>query len=279
MIIFELQGTSRNLFPFVSRSFILALVLICENTSTAQLVEADSLFTQRQEYRNALEKYMILDGTYSEGQLEFSYVKNRIAECLYLFSHQQLVQHPDTALYYSITFLDFLENNSRHLKPKTLNKKYWSFRNLICASNALKKFKLAEIYEDSLFTAFENQKLPKGLDKHFCFEIIELDSTRAYGYKTYAKGRLDSIPYFYEIFKLDKNGEENYKMYSLNFLIKNKAGRNFSPKYIMWYEPSIVPYKRRPSDRAIKGDSYHKVHSSVIKFLTLNPTFLTDKKT
>jgi hypothetical protein len=160
------------------------------------------------------------------------------------------------------------------LDPVLLDKRYWATKDLIVAYFGLGQRNKARPFQAVLYEAYEQKRLPEGLDRAYNFEKFVHDGLNVWGYESYAE-LPDLEPgtsfskHVYYVFSRDDRGNDKEELFTL----ETAAVHKLTPDL-----PDFVLTKRIRGGESLRSETYweftfndpvdyEKLHQAVIEIL------------
>ena len=242
--------------------------------STDELIEkADSAYFDYKDYTTALTLYNKIKGQLKPADKDYGYAVDKVARTLFYLDQQNKDNHLKS-IELSKQFIDLANKEGNYINPEILDKKYFMYKNIIVGYFGLGQRAKAKPYQDTLYQAYRNKRLPEGIDQFYCFEKFMYSNQNVWGYEAFAQ--LDDkeaegsfSKHIYYIYSQDSEGNDKDQLYTLETVKVHKLQNS---------EPDFVLTKRaRTKEQEVSGTiwkytfnnpvEYEKLHNAVVDFL------------
>lgn len=99
------------------------------------------------------------------------------------------------------------------------DRKCFAWKNMVVTCYGLNELEEAQRYKENLYQAYQQKKLPKGVDQYFNFEFLRIENLNVWGYEYFqaaSKQEQDEAPqYVYHIYSTNNDGTDNKPLYLL----------------------------------------------------------------
>lgn len=89
----------------------------------------------------------------------------------------------DSSLYYGLESLKLIEKAKPYFDEKFASRAFFMTKNIVVSYFGLGQPDNAKKYKDILYRAYEDKKLPKGMDEYFNFSFFKWDNKNVWGYE------------------------------------------------------------------------------------------------
>jgi hypothetical protein len=150
-------------------------------------------------------------------------------------------------------------------------RKYWMYKNIVVSLFGLRQIDNARKYQGLLYKAYQEKKLPEGIDGYYNFEYFKWKGKNVWGYEYYpelgdpeTKGSFSKIVYF--VYSTNSDGTDKEQLYRLHVLKFHKIDDSVGFDYVLTKrletatnEPSGTLYAYTYS----KEIDYEKLHRDI----------------
>ena len=248
--------------------------LFAQNGELSKQEQADAYF-QKKDYYSAAKLYRKLrkevkkeDSAY--GKITFGLSASLFYSLIDLKAKdewQMIINESDE-------FIAILETDERFFNAELESKKYWAYKDLVVAYNALGQRDKAATYQQKLYDAHKSNLLPKGIDEYFNFDKFVYNTQNVWGYEWYteinepeAAGSFSKQVYY--IYSRDSAGNDMDQLYTLQTVKVHKLSDD---------EPDFVLTKRTYNEETEQSESiwtftftnpvdHEKLHNAIVAFL------------
>lgn len=185
-------------------------------------------------------------------------------------------------LKYSKETLELIRKGVLYFNKDFAAREFWAIKNIIVAYFGLNQLKEARKYQDMLYQAYKEKRLPKGINQYYNFEFFKWKDKNIWGYEWYpelgdpeTKGSFSKIVYY--VYSTKPDGSDSEQLYRIHVLKFHKLGNDVPFDYLLTirlekplqmksgslynytYKKSI-DYKKLRKDirKVLAGDYYNK---------------------
>ncbi|CAM4003091.1 MULTISPECIES: hypothetical protein [Flavobacterium] len=205
----------------------------------------DSLFTigdskfEEKDYVKAREVYNNIKSQLPKETSDYKYVADQIA-MIYFFERDNLRKQEkyEESNKYLNEFLKYIDDEKEYIRPFWNDeKKYFIIKTIIQNCFATNNYQKAREYQNILYEAYKQKKLPEGINQNYSFEMFKWEDKNIWGYEWFAelgdeesKGSFSKIVYY--VYSTDENGEDKVELYRLHVLKVHKIEEKM-PDYVL----------------------------------------------
>lgn len=146
---------------------------------------------------------------------------NTLSATTRLELHYRSKEKFDSSFYFGQQALQLIEKGALYFKATFVNRKYWMYKNLVISSFGLNKPVQAKRYQQLLYKAYKEKKLPEGMDQYYNFTYFKWKGKNVWGYEWYsepgdpdAKGSYSKIIYY--VYSTNADGTDKEQLYRLH---------------------------------------------------------------
>lgn len=200
--------------------------------------KADSLY-RAGDLREALTQYEGLEGALDKADTLYPYALWYHAMTLWnLESEHRGSNDWPSALKYALDFEKVLDRSVGHLSEEELSKKYWMFKNIVVAYFALDQVDKARIYQDKLYQAYAEKKLPDGLDRFYNFEKFVWEDKNVWGYEWFEELPKDRFnrsfsKVIYYVYSTNPDGSDKDQLFRFHVLMFHNIDPSNKVDYVL----------------------------------------------
>ena len=264
----------------MKRIFQIVVILLIPFFSYSQS-RIDSLFSigdkffKEKKYDNAKEIYTGLKSELNKGSSDYNYVADQIA-MIYFFERDILRNENkfEESNQYLLNFLDYIKREKAFIRPLWSDeKRYFLIKTIIQNYFSLGQHENAKKYQELLYKAYKEKKLPEGINKFYSFEMFKWKDKNVWGYEYYpelgdpeTEGSFSKIIYY--VYTTDENGNDKEQLYTLHVLKVHKINDKMSD-YVLTKRSSTKggTYWEYTYNSPI---DYKKLKKDILKFLKEN---------
>lgn len=171
------------------------------------------------------------------------------------------------SLKYALECEKVLEKAEGHLSDKYLSRKYWLYKNVTLAYFGLDQIDKARSYQDKLYQAYKDKKLPDGLDQHYNFEKLVWDNKNVWGYEWFEELPEDRFSksfskIVYYVYSTNPDGSDKDQLYRLHVLMFH----NIEPSVKIDY---VLTKRLETATDEVSGTFYAYTYESPVNFQKL----------
>ena len=144
----------------------------------------------------------------------------------------------DSSLSYGLEALSLIEKSAPYFDSTFIVRNYWMYKNVVVSSYGLGKFDQAKKYQDLLYKAWKDKKLPEGLDQYYNFTFFKWNGKNIWGYEWYpeagdpgAQGSYSKIVYY--VYNTNTDGTDKEQLYQLHVAKIQKADNAAKFDYVL----------------------------------------------
>lgn len=144
----------------------------------------------------------------------------------------------DSSLLYGLEALKLIEKSAPYFDSTFVVRNYWMYKNIVIASFGLGKFDQAKKYQDLLYKAYKDKKLPEGLNQYYNFTFFKWNDKNVWGYEWYpepgdpdAQGSFSKIVYY--VYSTKADGSDKDQLYRLHVLKFHKTDNAVGFDYVL----------------------------------------------
>lgn len=144
----------------------------------------------------------------------------------------------DQSVQYGLEALRLIEKGKNYFDEKFALRAYWMHINLIVSYFGLEQFDKAQKHKDILYKAYEEKKLPEGIDEFFIFTFFKWGDKNVWGYEWYpelgdpeTEGSFSKIVYY--VYSTHSDGSDNQQLYRLHVLKFHKFDNSVKFDYVL----------------------------------------------
>lgn len=211
--------------------FSVSAVTIGQMNNTMTFQMAEQLY-EKGEYKVV---YHLLEDVKDDVDEEDPFYKNVVmlmASSLFkLEQESRLKGEYDEALDYAFESLDIIKEGIELEIENFEAREYWMHKNIVNSYFGQGEINDANDYKEVLYEAYEEGKLPEGLDRCFNFSYFKWDDKNIWGYEYYpelgdseTEGSFSKIVYF--IYSTNSDGTDNEQLFRLHVLKFHKLGNS-----------------------------------------------------
>lgn len=172
-----------------------------------------------------------------------------------------------TALKYALEALSVIRENKMSFDESFRAREYWMIKNIIVSYFGLNKLKEARAYKDFLYKAYDEKKLPEGLDGYFNFDYFTIDHKNIWGYEWYPRlpeNRFATsfTKVIYYVYSQNEDGSDKDQLYRLHVLMFHQDSKD--PRF-----DYILERKMDTDSTLVSGSYYNYVYKKDINYLKL----------
>lgn len=152
--------------------------------------------------------------------------------------HYRLKEKFDTAYFLGQEALRLIDKNAPYYDSTFGDRKYWMYKNLVVSSFGLGKHEQAKQYQDLLYKAYKEKRLPAGLDEYYNFAFFTWQGKNVWGYEWYpepgdpgTKGSFSKIVYY--VYSTNADGSDKEQLYRLHVLKFHKTDNSAKFDYVL----------------------------------------------
>ncbi len=112
---------------------------------------------------------------------------NTLSATTRLELHYRSKEKFDSSFYFGQQSLQLIEKGAPYFKKTFVNRKYWMYKNLVVSSFGLGKPDQAKKFQDLLYKAYKEKKLPEGMDQYYNFTYFKWHGKNVWGYEWYPR--------------------------------------------------------------------------------------------
>lgn len=200
--------------------------------------KADSTYFDYKDYNKALGLYNKIKSQLKTSDKDYAYTVDKIAKSIFYLQLQVAEKDNwEQSISLSNQFIDVVEKESKYIEPELEVKKYWMYKNIVVGYFGLDQQKKAIPYQEKLYQAHKDNKLPKGLNEYYCFEKFVYNNQNVWGYEWYANlGDKEAEGSFskqvYYIYSRDDVGSDKEQLYTLETVKIHKL-KSGGPDFVL----------------------------------------------
>lgn len=144
----------------------------------------------------------------------------------------------DSSVYYGLEALRLIDKSAVYYDSTYGDRKYWMYKNLVVSSFGLGKHDQAKQYQDLLYEAYKEKRLPEGIDEYYNFTFFTWQDKNVWGYEWYpepgdpeTKGSYSKIVYY--VYSTHADGSDKDQLYRLHVLRFNKTANSTKSDYVL----------------------------------------------
>ena len=194
---------------------------------------------ENKDYDNAKSKYESLKLEVEKGSNDYAYAADQIA-MIYFFQRENLRQEGKykKSIEYLEEFIKYIESENKNIRPFWNDeKKFFLIKTIIQNYFSLGEYDKAKEYQQILYKAYDEKKLPEGINEFYSFDMFEWEDKNVWGYEWFPKlgdpeteGSFSKIVYY--VFSTDENGQDEDQLYRLHVLKVHKIEKKM-PDYVL----------------------------------------------
>ncbi len=143
-----------------------------------------------------------------------------------------------SVLDYALETLTILEKGENHFDDGYSARKYWMYKDIIVSYFGLGQLDNAKKYQEKLYAAYKDKKLPEGIDQYYNFEFFKWKGNNVWGYEFYpelgdpeTKGSFSKIVYY--VYSTNVDGTDKDQLYRLHVLKFHKFDNEVDFDYVL----------------------------------------------
>jgi len=226
------------------KSIISILILLIPFFTNGQS-RIDSLFAlgdtyfQEKKYDKAKEVYSNLKSELDRRSNDYKYAADQIA-MIYFFGRENLRKENkfEESNKYINDFLEYIENEKGLIRPLwNDDKRYFLIKTIIQNHFSLNQYEEASKYQEILYNAYRDKKLPEGINEFYSFDMFKWEDKNVWGYEWFAElgtpeteGSFSKIVYY--VFSTDEKGNDKEQLYRFHVLKVHKIDDDM-PDYVL----------------------------------------------
>lgn len=230
-------------------------------------VIGDSSYKERK-YDKAKEVYNTLKSQLEKGTNDYNYAADQIA-MIYFFERENLRKKSkyEESNEYLNKFLEYIENEKGYIRPLwNDDKRYFIIKTIVQNYIALNNYKEASKYQDILYKAYKEKKLPDAINEFYSFEMFKWEDKNVWGYEWFAElgspeseGSFSKIVYY--VYSTDIDGNDKEQLYRYHVLKVHKINDKM-PDY-------VLTKRLETAKNEINGTLWSYTYNSPIDYLKL----------
>jgi hypothetical protein len=237
------------------------------------LKKADSAYFDYKDFETALGLYTKAKMQIKPDHRDYSYVVDKIAKTVFYLQQEKKNDHA-RSIELSKQFIQLIDKEADLITPELVSKKYFMYKNIVVGYFGMEQRDKAKPFRDTLYNAYKNKQLPRGMDRYYNFENFVYNNQNVWGYEAFPElGDKETEGSFskhiYYIYSRDSLGEDKEQLYTLHTVKIHK---------LKGTEPDFVLTKRsRTTENEISQSfwkftftnpvNYEKLHSAVVEVL------------
>lgn len=226
---------------------LLLLLLISLTVSKFSYGQNENLQNQRSA-DSLLERNHILDAYKIFKNIELSCDKNDTLYPLFLWNlitatiqleqQSRMDEQFDKSLQYGLEVLQLIEKGESYFDENFINKKYWTYKNIIVSYFGLGQLENAQKYKDILYKAYKENKLPPGIDHYFNFTFYKWEDKNIWGYEWFEELPKDRFStsftkIVYYVYSTNPDGTDKDQLYRLHVLMFHNINPSNKIAYVL----------------------------------------------
>lgn len=222
-------------------TFILLTVSVISYAQTTigqQYQKADSLL-QRDKYLEAYKILKEIEPKCDKKDTLYSYILWYYTSSVSMLELEHRSKEDWTnSLNYGLEALKAIEKGKEVFDEKFAAREYWMYKNIIVSYFGLGQRDKAKTYQDKLYRAYKDNKLPDGLDEYYNFEFFKWENKNVWGYEWYpelgdpeTKGSFSKIVYY--VYSTNPDGTDKEQLYRLHVLKFHKLDNSIKFDYVL----------------------------------------------
>ncbi len=226
------------------------LISLCIAISTnaqdiSQMVSSADSLAEKKHFSEAISIYKKIEANIKHDDSLYSHYVYNYATALYFLSYNLLQENKfEKLLDNSFRYLDFTENNLMSTKLHYVKQmalelhymKYWVYKNIVVASNDLKKLELLKKYRKLLYDGYRASELPPGIDEYYNFQKTIVDNKNVWGYEWFEELPKDRnsksfSKHVYYVYSRNEDGTDKDQLFAIHTVMFHKLDEG--PDYVL----------------------------------------------
>jgi hypothetical protein len=142
------------------------------------------------------------------------------------------------SLKYALECEKVLEKADNYLNDEYLSGKYWLYKNIVLAYFGLDQLDSAKRYQDKLYAAYKDKKLPEGIEEYYNFEKFVFDDKNIWGYEWFEELPEDRFSssfskIVYYVYSRNSDGSDKDQLYRLHVLMFHNIDPSNKIDYVL----------------------------------------------
>lgn len=147
-------------------------------------------------------------------------------------------QQFDSSLFYGLETLKLIEKGKPLFDEKFASRTYFMTKNIVVSYFGLGQLENAKIYKDKLYQAYDEKKLPKGLDEYFNFTFFKWEDKNVWGYEWFEELPEDRFSksfskIVYYVYSTNPDGTDKDQLYRLHVLMFHNIDPSNKIDYVL----------------------------------------------
>lgn len=172
-----------------------------------------------------------------------------------LESNHRMAQQFEESIKYGLEALELIQKGKNRFDEKFASREFFMHKNLIVSYFGLGQFDNAKNHRDILYKAYDEKRLPEGLDGYFNFDFFKLKDKNIWGYEWYPKlpqnrflSSFTKIVYY--VYNTNLDGTDKDQLYRFHVLMYHQDSENAKFDYLL--------EKQYETDEATVSGSYYQ---------------------
>ncbi len=179
----------------------------------------------------------------------------------------RMVEQFETSLKYGLEALELIQKGESRFNEKFASREYWMIKNIIVSYFGLGQFDKAKKYRDILYKAYEEKKLPEGIDGCFNFDYFKLNDKNIWGYEWYPELPEDRFSssftkIVYYVYSTNADGTDKDQLYRFHVLMFHQDSTDAIFDY-------LLEKQMETNEATISGSYYQYTYNADIDYKKL----------
>lgn len=240
---------------------LIIIALLCANLALGQndvvgrFNRADSLM-RAEVYGDAYQILKKIERECPKEDTLYDYILwNYISATSALEYQDRMKENFEPSLSYGLEALDLIRLGTNRFGEEFGSREFWMRKNIIISYFGLGQFENAKPHRDFLYTAYKENRLPKGIEGYFNFDYFKLKDRNVWGYEWYPELPEDRFAssftkIVYYVYSTNPDGTDREQLFRFHVLMFHQLEKNPSFDYIL--------ERQIETDKSIISGSYYK---------------------
>lgn len=144
----------------------------------------------------------------------------------------------EKSLQFGLEALALIEKGKPYFDEKFASREFWMQKNIIVSYFGLGQVDKAQKHKEILYKAYNDKKLPNGLDKYFNFNYFKWQDKNVWGYEWFEKLPVNRASQsfskiVYYVYNTNPDGTDKDQLYRLHVLMFHKFDNSIKFDYVL----------------------------------------------